>query len=810
MNTERNNNNNFLATISNNIPGVIIYQYTFFEAGFGQFTYLSKNAEEYSGYSLNELYKNQELLRNLIDKNDIERFNEAEKASYHNLSLLDIEVKGFNGKGDSKYLHYNSIPFKQNNGDIIWNGILTDTTDKREIEKKHKRTILELQLINNVSELIYEIHDETKLTKEVCKVLIEIGNYKLVWIGVKPAFDAQDQNVRIAAEYGVKGYTKDISINLSDKVQKRGPTANTLNTGTTTILNDFTKFPNFAFWQAKADEYGLKSCIAIALNFHKHVTGNINIYSDNINAFDEQEMKVLETISKNLSTAVKSIRARNQKEETRKLLNLRIKELNVLQHVNKLLIADSHDKNALLNSIAHLLPSAFQFDLVCDAKIKCGEFTYFSESYKPSENFIKSEVICKEYPESFIEVVYSNEVNFQGENIFLKEERNFLNSIAEILEIHFKKEEILNLLSKSEANMSSIFKNTEIGYLLMDSNLIIQSYNDILLKEYKILAGFKLKTGQNFRELLHPNRKEKFNWVFDKITKEKKSFAYETMYTHEAKLNYFEITAIPVINNHEIIGYCIAAQNITKRKEMENVNKETNSILMRRNNDLEQFAFIVSHNLRAPVANIVALNTLLKESNDPIEKEEILDNIDISTERLENVIVDLNEILKVKKNVSELNEYINFKAVLQQASETLNKQIETSKIQITSNFTNCESTESIKVYFNSIFYNLISNSIKYAKNNVVPELHVWSEIDQDHIYLHFKDNGLGIDLVKFGTQLFGLYKRFNNNSEGNGIGLYMVKTQLESMGGHIFAKSQPNEGTEFTITLPRPNQENSL
>jgi signal transduction histidine kinase len=344
----------------------------------------------------------------------------------------------------------------------------------------------------------------------------------------------------------------------------------------------------------------------------------------------------------------------------------------------------------------------------------------------------------------------------------------------------------------------------------MDSNLIIQSYNDILLKEYKIIAGFKLKIGHNFRELLHANRKEKFNWVFEKITKEKKSFAYETTYTQGAKLNYFEITAIPVINNHEIIGYCIAAQNITKRKEMENVNKETNTILMRRNNDLEQFAFIVSHNLRAPVANIVALNTLLKESNDPIEKEEILDNIDISTERLENVIVDLNEILKVKKNVSELNEYINFKDVLQQASETLNKQIETSKIQITSNFTNCESTESIRVYFNSIFYNLISNSIKYAKNNIVPELHVWSKIDQDHIYLHFKDNGLGIDLVKFGTQLFGLYKRFNNTSEGNGIGLYMVKTQLESMGGHIFAKSQPNEGTEFIITLPHPNQENTL
>ena len=233
----------------------------------------------------------------------------------------------------------------------------------------------------------------------------------------------------------------------------------------------------------------------------------------------------------------------------------------------------------------------------------------------------------------------------------------------------------------------------------------------------------------------------------------------------------------------------------------------TNSVLLRRNKDLEQFTFIVSHNLRAPVANIVALNSLLKGSNDPLEKEEILEKIDISTERLENVIVDLNETLKVKKNVSELNDFIEFKDLLQDVKDILGKQIDSSKIQINDDFSKCEKIGSIRTYLNSVFYNLISNSIKYTKAGQAPKLDIWSEIKNKHVMLHFKDYGIGIDIEKYGDQLFGLYKRFNNNADGNGVGLYMVKAQLESMGGEIHANSKPNEGTEFTITLPYVQQE---
>ena len=102
----------------------------------------------------------------------------------------------------------------------------------------------------------------------------------------------------------------------------------------------------------------------------------------------------------------------------------------------------------------------------------------------------------------------------------------------------------------------------------------------------------------------------------------------------------------------------------------------------------------------------------------------------------------------------------------------------------------------------SIFYNLIINALKFSKPQQSPEIKIWSEIENDLIKIHFKDNGIGIDLNRYGDSIFGLYKRFNLNIEGKGLGLFMVKTQIEFLGGQIEVKSKINEWTEFIISLP--------
>jgi signal transduction histidine kinase len=94
---------------------------------------------------------------------------------------------------------------------------------------------------------------------------------------------------------------------------------------------------------------------------------------------------------------------------------------------------------------------------------------------------------------------------------------------------------------------------------------------------------------------------------------------------------------------------------------------------------------------------------------------------------------------------------------------------------------------------------MVLNSIKYRRTDVQLIISVKTIQLQDKIEIRFKDNGKGIDLKKNGVNLFGLYKRFDTTVEGKGMGLFMVKTQVETLGGTIRIESEPNKGTEFIL-----------
>ncbi len=126
-------------------------------------------------------------------------------------------------------------------------------------------------------------------------------------------------------------------------------------------------------------------------------------------------------------------------------------------------------------------------------------------------------------------------------------------------------------------------------------------------------------------------------------------------------------------------------------------------------------------------------------------------------------------------------------------------------MQIITDFSAVDKMTSIKSYLHSIFYNLISNSIKYRQSGKAPLIKIKSDLNEETIRISFKDNGVGIDLLKHGEKIFGLYKRFHANTEGKGLGLFMVKTQVETLGGTINVKSAHGDGAEFILEMPLDN-----
>ena len=229
--------------------------------------------------------------------------------------------------------------------------------------------------------------------------------------------------------------------------------------------------------------------------------------------------------------------------------------------------------------------------------------------------------------------------------------------------------------------------------------------------------------------------------------------------------------------------------------------------LIQRNKDLEQFAYVVSHHLRAPVANIIGASRALNKAGlNSEDKEKLNAGINISVMKIDEVIKDLNRILQVKNDINKTKEVVRFSELVSDIKIAIRDLIDKNGIEIKHDFSVVNEFLTLKPYLYSIFFNLISNSIKYRRPQVHSIIEISSRLSGNTITLIFRDNGMGFDLNKRGDQVFGLYKRFHPNIEGKGVGLFMVKTHVESLGGKISVASEVDKGTEFKIEF-KPQHE---
>jgi signal transduction histidine kinase len=234
----------------------------------------------------------------------------------------------------------------------------------------------------------------------------------------------------------------------------------------------------------------------------------------------------------------------------------------------------------------------------------------------------------------------------------------------------------------------------------------------------------------------------------------------------------------------------------------ENQLRLLNNELLDSNLQLRQYSYIVSHNLRAPVANILGCIDLYNEE-DPADPHnvELIDGLKVSSHSVDNILRDLNKILNIKENVSKQFEMISFSEVLENVFDTLKTEIHNIDYNLEVDFTAVPEIRAFKPYLASIFQNLISNAFKYRSIDRKLLLKINVRFENKNIVLSFFDNGRGIDLEKHGSKLFKLYSRLHNDVPGTGLGLNMVKEQVRAMGGNIHIESKEGEGTTFIVTF---------
>lgn len=217
--------------------------------------------------------------------------------------------------------------------------------------------------------------------------------------------------------------------------------------------------------------------------------------------------------------------------------------------------------------------------------------------------------------------------------------------------------------------------------------------------------------------------------------------------------------------------------------------------------NLKEFNYVVSHNLRAPISNILGLLSILDKSNEKNETNLItLDYIERSTKKLDEIINDLNFILEEKNQFIE-KEAINAKIFFKIIEGKFEEVIQNKKILIQYNIEeNIEIYSSRAILENVICY-ILDNSLKYTSEKEQPYVIIDVIKDKNLSKILIHDNGIGIDLEKHRNKIFKLFSKINPIRDGKGIGLYIAKTQIERLGGKIEIESKLNVGTTFTITL---------
>jgi signal transduction histidine kinase len=298
--------------------------------------------------------------------------------------------------------------------------------------------------------------------------------------------------------------------------------------------------------------------------------------------------------------------------------------------------------------------------------------------------------------------------------------------------------------------------------------------------------------------------------IFNEVARTGISKSFEDLHIQaDGKQVFILRKYFPVFNDKKememMLGYGL---DITSIKESEMAAKRSedqlrlaNSKLQKNYSQLMQYSYVVSHNLRAPIANLVGLSNFF-DNSDNEKNNNIVKHIKESSERIDEILRDLNSILAVREEINQSMENISLLKVLNEVKSDLKFEIDEANAVVNSNINESCVVYSINSFMHSIFYNLLSNALKYRDRNRECTISINADFEDKSVTLTFADNGIGIDLVKYKDKVFGLYKRFHKDvAEGTGVGLHLIKEQIETLGGSINVTSELGKGTTFIIEL---------
>lgn len=378
----------------------------------------------------------------------------------------------------------------------------------------------------------------------------------------------------------------------------------------------------------------------------------------------------------------------------------------------------------------------------------------------------------------------------------------FISQLKDITEIKKNTDK----LYKERQRLNNVIESTQIGTWEWNIALNKFTHDERCFRMLGYSLGeIGLNKPEELAQELHRDDidgiKQHLDDCFDKKT---------DYYHHEYRMRHKDGSWIWIASHGKVIKWSAdnkplvmlgTREDISKRKQIEEVQLKTMAIISDQNKRLINFAHIVSHNLRSHAGNFQMLLELLNMEEDEAEKVHMLNLLHQNAENLSETISNLNEVvsfqLNDKKQTKSINLHSQIKKTLTAIQAIAERQEAKFLVMVDENL----NLNYNPAYLESILLNFFTNSIKYRHPDRNPEISIKSFIEDGRIILEVKDNGLGIDLQLHGKKLFGMYKTFHDHADARGIGLFITKQQIEALGGTVTVESEVNVGTTFKLSF---------
>jgi PAS domain S-box-containing protein len=361
-------------------------------------------------------------------------------------------------------------------------------------------------------------------------------------------------------------------------------------------------------------------------------------------------------------------------------------------------------------------------------------------------------------------------------------------------------------LKKERQRLKNVIETTQIGTWEwnLKSNKMTNDARCFHMLGYEIAEVALHEINVLFKQI-HPEDVQTVNISLDECFTKKTDY-----YQCEYRMRHKDGSWIWVLSNGKVINWSAEGkplvmlgtrEDISKRKQLEEVQLKTMAIISDQNKRLVNFAHIVSHNLRSHAGNFQMLLELFEMETEEEEKGHMLSLLRENADNLFETIGNLNEIVSFQLNDKKQTKAINLKIQIRKTLTAIQALAEKQRAEFRV-FVDADLNINYNpAYLESILLNFFTNAIKYKHPERDPKIKISAFIEDGKVILEIKDNGIGIDLEMHGKKLFGMYKTFHENADARGIGLFITKNQVEALGGTISVDSEVGVGTTFRLSL---------